>query len=281
MVSTGLSEFTFGFGFLHEQIVRLRQQSLEGGIRLTGAPVFPSPQLESVLGYDAYLPTLGGDYYYQFKTSEYYSRPQAKLRTDGTHNGPYYRIKLHKANYNNQHRVLRILSRTKEHTYYVAPEIDSLSRYKTAFLEGNITENSRKIPLRECDDIWDGKQHYITFQSGNADWIQHSFPRHHDYSILGNEIIREYLKHKSNWREIDDKYASDLFLKISDAAREIVTRTELDMIMEKFSVLLEMFEQTSMNEKFLPSKRVNNLVKASFILSHVFNATLFFVGTQK
>ncbi len=281
MVSTGLSEFTFGFGFLHEQIVRLRQQSLERGIQLTGAPVFPSPQLESVSGYDAYLPTFGGDYYYQFKRSEYCSRPQAKLRANGIHNGPYYRIKLHKANYNNQHRVLRILSRTKEHTYYVAPEIDSLSRYKTAFLEGNITENSRKIPISECADICDEDQHYITFQSGNVDWVQHSVPSHHDYSILGNQIHHEYTKHQSEWKEIDDKYASDLFSKITEIAKEIVTSTELDMILEKFLVVNERFDQSSMNEKILPSKKVNNLIKASFILSYVFNATLFFVGTQK
>jgi|GEM_PF-1344580 len=285
MVSTGLYEFTFGFGFLHEQIVRLRQQTLEDETRLTGAPVFPSPQFEAERGYDVYLPTSGGDYYYQFKASEYYSHPRSTWRADGTHTGPYYRIKLHKADSNKQHRVLRTLAGTKEypnkeHTYYEAPEINSLNRYNTAFLAGDITENSRQIPLNECDDIWEGSQHYITFQKENVGWEQHSFTKHHDHSILGKEIIPEYLKHKSEWKKIDDRYATELFSKILGVAKRVETTKEIEIILEKISINFEKFEHSVADEKFVLPVKIKMLIKTSTILSHVFGATLFFVGSR-
>lgn len=286
MVSTGLSEFTFGFGFLHEQITRLRQLTFDNdGTRLTGAPVFPSQQFEAERGYDVFLPTSGGDYYYQFKATDYYSHPRSLWRADGTHNGPYYRIKLHKPNYNQQHRVLQTLSGTreypnKEHTYYVAPEINSLSRYKTAFLEENITENSRKIPLIDCDPIPNADQHYITFQAGDLGWEQHSHSKHHDYSILGKEIIPEYINNKSKWKKIDDKYASDLLSEISQTAKKIISQQELDQILNKFAFHSERFEDSIAQEKFVLSRKMKTLITTSFILSHVFGVTLFFVGSQ-
>ena len=286
MVSTGLSEFTFGFGFLHEQITRLRQLTFDDeGTRLTGAPVFPSQQFEAERGYDIFLPTSGGDYYFQFKASDYYSHRRSMWRADGTHNGPYYRIKLHKPNYNKQHRVLRILSGTrdhpnKEHTYYVAPEINSLSDYNAAFLAGNITENSRKIALKECDDILNSDQHYITFQAGIEEWEQHSVSKHHDHSILGKMIIPEYIKNKSKWKKIDDKYASDLLYEISNTAKQVVTTNQLNEVLDKFIHHSEIFEQSITQEKFVFSKKMKTLIKTSFILSHVFGATLFFVGSQ-
>jgi hypothetical protein len=280
MVSTGISEFTFGFGFLHEQINRLRQETLEDGTRLTGAPVFPSQQFEAERGYDVYLPTTGGDYYFQFKASEYFLDSRSGWIADGTHNGPYYQIKMHKPHYNNQHRVLRTLSRDKEHTYYVAPELNSLDQYKTAFLGSLITEASRKIPLKDCRDYYDGDQHFISFQPGVERWVEHSFSIPHDHSLLGKEIIRDYIKHKSEWKKIDDQYASNLFSDISRIAADIVTKKELDLLVEKFSTNLEISEKFMVDEKIHLSKKVKTLVKTSFILSHVFGATLFFVGSQ-
>jgi hypothetical protein len=280
MVSNGLSEFSFGFGYLHEQIVRLRQQSLADGTRLTGAPIFPSQQFEAVRGYDVYLPKFGTDYYYQFKASEYFSHPRSRWRADGTHTGPYYRIALHKANYNQQHRRLRALAVDKEHTYYVAPEFNSWERYNTAFLEGTITENSRKIPLQNCDDILDGGKHYITFQSGNEGWEQHSDSKHHDGSILGKEIFSVYMKHKPDWKRIDDQYASNLFSEISDTAKKIVTKKQFDEITDKINVRRESFEYPVMSENHHMPRKVETLIKTSQILSILFGATLFLVGSQ-
>jgi len=286
MVSTGLSEFTFGFGFLHEQITRLRQLTFnDEETRLTGAPVFPSQQFEAERGYDVYLPTSGGDYYYQFKASEYYSHPRSKWRADGTHPGPYYQIKLHKANRNHQHFVLKNLSGdrvhpNKEHVYYVAPEINSLPQYNLHFLREEITESSRKIPLIDCNHIRDTNQHYITFEPEVRGWEQHSLSLHHEHSILGKEIIPEYIKNRSKWKKIDDKYASDLLSEITTTAKKIVSQSELEHVLDKFSFHSERFEDSITQEKFVLSTKMKTLIKTSAILSHVFGATLFLVGSQ-
>jgi hypothetical protein len=286
MASTGLSEFTFGFGFLHEQITRLRQLTFDDeGTRLTGAPVFPSQQFEAERGYDVFLPTSGGDYYYQFKASDYYSHSRSLWRADGTYDSSYYRIKLHKANRNHQHFVLKNLSGDRnhpnnEHVYYVAPEINSLPQYNLAFLREEITENSRQIPLIDCSRLQDANQHYITFQPKIRGWKEHSLSIHHDHSILGKEIFSEYLKHRHEWKRINDQYASDLFSKISDTAKKIVTANELNQMMDKFTYQSEKYEQSISQEKFILSKKMKSLVKTSFILSQIFGATLFFVGSQ-
>jgi hypothetical protein len=84
MVSLGISEFTFGYAFLYEQA----QRHWAG---LTAAPVLPSLQQEKNQGWDAHLPLVGTDFYYQFKLSERMVRSSAAQRKDGTYNGPYYR----------------------------------------------------------------------------------------------------------------------------------------------------------------------------------------------
>jgi hypothetical protein len=63
MVRTGISEFTFGYAFLYEQ-TRANWNSL------TAAPVLPSLQQEADDGWDAHLPLVGTDFYYQFKVTE-------------------------------------------------------------------------------------------------------------------------------------------------------------------------------------------------------------------
>jgi hypothetical protein len=100
MVSIGISEFTFGFAFLHEQTIA----QWDG---LTAAPILPSLQQEASAGWDAHIPLEGEAFFYQFKLTDYLFRSNATFIRDGTYSGPYYRIDLHKRNYNNQHRLLR------------------------------------------------------------------------------------------------------------------------------------------------------------------------------
>ena len=163
LASTGISEFTFGFAFLHEQV-----QHQDGNFR--AMPVLPSLQDENELGWDAHLPLNGTDYYYQFKLSEYLSRRNAKYIVDGTFSGPYYRIWLHRHDGNKQHRLLRTLSQQCPNTYYVAPELNTRSAFDTHFLTGQITEHSRLIPLTECRDINDALQHCICYQNGTDEF---------------------------------------------------------------------------------------------------------------
>ena len=99
MADLGLSEFTFEFSFLYEQVSK-------NWNNLQTFPLLPSLIKENKIGWDAMLPTKGAMYYYQFKQSELFYRGNAKYISDGTYHAPYFRIKLHKADYNKQHRIL-------------------------------------------------------------------------------------------------------------------------------------------------------------------------------
>ena len=147
MADLGLSEFSFGYAFLHKQTLHKW-----GSIR--GFPILPSLRREARTGWDARLPTKGKDYYYQFKLSERFSRGNSKFIADGTYSSPYYRIKLYKANNNQQHRHLWEHTQISgnEETYYVAPEVSTTEKFTDAFMDGKITDNSRLIPLQSCSN---------------------------------------------------------------------------------------------------------------------------------
>src|SRR5260370_26877086 len=214
MVSIGISEFTFGYAFLYEQT----HANWEG---LQAAPVLPSLQQEEEEGWDAHLPLTGVDYYYQFKLSEHLSRPHASFIQDGTYQGPYYRISLHRRNNNRQHQRLRQHVANNPHTYYVAPEFNTLEEFNTSFLARQITERSRLIALADCDDIADGDQHYITFQTGEPAWVQHSEAKRHEKSRLGRELQHLYQEAANEWVPIDQRFAENLFEKTRAAPTRV------------------------------------------------------------
>jgi hypothetical protein len=161
MVAIGISEFTFGFAFLYEQ-------TSQNWGDLAAVPILPSLQQEAQDAWDAHLPLLAEDYYYQFKLSEYLYCPNAKYIEDETYNQSYFRIALHKRDNNRQHRRLKLHAQTHPNTFYVAPELNNIDDFNQAFLAQNLSQNSRLIPLNDCDDIAedDGDQHYITYQMG-------------------------------------------------------------------------------------------------------------------
>ena len=133
MADLGISEFTFGYAFISEQI-----RKKWGNI--VSVPIFPSLIKERGLGYDVELPLEGKTCYYQFKTSELLKSANSKFIRDGTYTGEYYRIKLHKMFNNNQHRMLWKLSQKEKNTYYVAPECTDLKAFNYAFLNGKVTD---------------------------------------------------------------------------------------------------------------------------------------------
>src|SRR5215470_18892121 len=171
----------FGYAFLYEQTHAHWED-------LTAAPILPNLQQEYEEGWDAHLPLNGTDFYYQFKLSDYLSRPYANYIKDGTYPDAYYRLALHKKDNNRQHQRLRLLAQTNPHTYYVAPEFNSIETFNSAFLQHQITQQSRLIPINECENIDDGKQHYITFQQGEVGWIQHSKKKKHNTSFTGKDL---------------------------------------------------------------------------------------------
>lgn len=265
MVAIGISEFTFGFSFLYEQTRRNWEQ-------LRAAPVLPSLRQETDDAWDARLPLIGTDYYYQFKLSDYLFQPNANYIDDGTYSGPYYRIALHRRNNNRQHCRLKEHARNHLNTYYVAPEFNNLDDFNSAFLSSQIIERSRLIPIAECEDITDGRQRYITFQEGNLSWRIHSVSRSHEKSFSGRDIELLYRSTFQTWKKIDSGFAASLFEKTVANVRILIEQEE-KQIKQTILPLLD-FHPRNQN-------RANILIRTSQILSVFFGLTLVIVGQTR
>ena len=216
MVSIGISEFSFGYAFLYEQTTR----NFAG---LKAAPILPSLYQEASLGWDAKLPTTGADFYYQFKLTDYLYRGNAAHIRSGLYDGPYFRIALYPRHNNRQHRRLKAWAAEAPNTFYVAPEVSSAPEFSQLFLRGEISEQSRLIPVRECREIDDGYQHYITFQRGRRSWNEHSEKQFHEDSILGSEISDQY--RRTDFRPIDGGFAREILTKLKEVI-SVVQRDE-------------------------------------------------------
>lgn len=261
----GISEFTFGFAFLYEQTT-----ANWGDVK--AAPVLPSLQQEQAVGWDAHLPLSGVDYYYQFKISDYLYRGNAKYIDDGTYDLPYYRIALHRKNGNRQHQRLRMHCADNPFTYYVAPEFNALEAFNASFLARQVREESRIIPLNECDDILDGAQHYITFQEGRPGFTQHSAAKRHEHSFFGKELPALYRQSSKNWSPIDRGFAERLFDKTHAVVSRTLEREESELT-KRAMPLLDFAPQAA--------NRREILIRTSEILSTFLGVTLVLVGSTQ
>jgi hypothetical protein len=261
---TGISEFTFGFAFLYEQTNR----HFAG---LTAVPILPSLQQEAGEGWDARLPISGVPNYYQFKLSDYLHRSNAKYIADGTYNAPYFRFSFHRKNNNEQHRRLRELSQTSPQTYYVAPEVDDVNIFNQAFLNAEIFEGSRIIPVSECQDFHDGEQHHITYQSGNTDWIEHSEPTKHESSFTGKEITKLYESQKQVMEPVNLEFAENLFEKQRVLTSKVLEKDRRFSEPDKIRLLERPLERT----------RTGFLKAASDQALTFFGATLVIIGESE
>ncbi|MDB6016526.1 MAG: hypothetical protein JWR19_1015 [Pedosphaera sp.] len=217
MAQVGISEFTFGFGFLSEQTQR-------HWTNLRVAPVLPSLQQEQHEGWDAHLPLTAADYYYQFKLSDYLEHANSKFIAKGIYPGAYYRIALHRRNWNQQHQRLKIHSIKNPNTYYVAPEFHNIAAFNSAFMSKQLLNSSRLIPLADCKNIADNNQHYITFRYGAPTWKFHSDPETHETSINGANIQGLYRDGRHQFRKVDDGFAAELFHKAAASAQTVITK---------------------------------------------------------
>jgi hypothetical protein len=265
MVTIGISEFTFGYAFLHEQ-------TTNHAYNLRAAPILPSLQEEHNFGWDARLPLIGMDYYYQFKLSDHLIRPNAKFIKDGTYHDSYYRIALHRHNSNRQHQRLKELSGTNPNTFYITPEFNTLDEFNAAFLNNQIVSQSRLIPLNECDEITDSEQHYITFQQGQEEWILHSEKKIYKKSMFGKNIFTVYEESRPNWRPLDNKYSINLFNNISKTVFTVIDKEERTPEKKKMK-LLEFDPQQSTKSQ--------TLLQTSQVLSIFFGVILVLVGTRE
>ena len=214
MVALGISEFTFAFAFLQEQTVR------KWG-HLKVAPILPSLYKEGNLGWDAKLPTRGADYYYQFKLTDYLYRGNASYIRSGIYSDAYYRIALHRADTNRQHRLLKVLADRHPRTYYVAPEVRSLEKFNEHFLNRDVVGASRMIPLASCGPIRDDRQHYITFQQGCSTFMEHSEPTAREGSVFGRDIASLYEEPRPKYSDINDEYFRELFRRLRGITPEV------------------------------------------------------------
>jgi len=260
----GLSEFMFGFAFLFEQ-------TQNNWPNLVGAPILPSLQQEYDAGWDARLPTSGIDYYYQFKLSDYLYRHNANYIKDGTYSDSYYRLALHKKDNNRQHQRLRLLSQTSPHTYYVTPEFNSLDTFNDAFLQRQITQQSRLIPVNQCKDFNDSDQHYISFRQGDSRWNEHSERTLHEVSFTGKELQRLYRRTEQEWQPVTQKFAVELFDKTANLVDRILDKEKRGNQPIVRPRLLD-FDARG-------HERREVLQRTSDILSVVLGVTLVIVGT--
>ncbi len=204
MVSTGVSEFTFGFAFLYEQTV-----SNWGS--LVAAPILPSLRQEATDAWDARLPLRGTDFYYQFKVSEFLQRGNAAHIKNGTYAGPYFRFWIDRRYGSRQHNRLVLHASGHPDTYYVAPEFVGLEDFNAAFLGGQMTPNSRLIALSDCRAISDDKHHCITYKEGDGGFHFHSTPERHEKSFRGREMQELFNASRGRWRAIDRRFGRDVF----------------------------------------------------------------------
>jgi hypothetical protein len=219
MVAIGISEFTFGYAFLYEQ-------THANWHNLRAAPILPSLQQEQEEGWDAHLPLVGTDFYYQFKLSEYLSRGNASFIADGTYVSPYYRLSLHRKDNNRQHRRLREHAAVNPNTFYVAPEFNAIEDFHAAYLARQLTQRSRLIPVSDCDDINDGGQHHITFQSGNTAWLQHSERKRHERSFLGRDLEDVFRTTEGRWRALNRDFGEELFKRSAATVRRVLEKED-------------------------------------------------------
>ncbi len=259
---TGISEFTFGFAFLHEQTTR-------HWAGMTAVPILPSLLQEAEDGWDAKLPINGVPNYYQFKLSDYLVRSNAKYFNEKPfYTSPYYRISLHRLNHNQQHRRLRELSKTAPETYYVAPETNDLDEFNNCFVSSRVIDVSRMIPVNQCKDAVDDKQHYITFQRGNTGWYEHSEPLRHEWSVLGQEHESFLHSQRDKAQLLDLAFAEHLWATQSELASKVLSIERFWPADEKRKLIPEPRERT----------RNEYLRAAADIAMTMFGSTLVVVG---
>jgi hypothetical protein len=282
MVSLGISESTFAFAFLNEQIFTNWDQ-------LRAVPIFPTTIREGRpdVGYDVHLQlSQGTDYYYQFKVSEYLKGPNSNYLNVGPGAGPYYRIKLHHKNNNQQHRALRILSQRCRNTYYVAPEfelgaysddeitaLEYLNRY---FRSNTLSDNSRKIPIHECRDFTaeeERKQHYIIYRSGSRAVIKSRSVSPIRKSISEKTMEDFYKEHNGRLEKIDNIFINKRVEIIKKQIKILYPELYERDGKKKFKHQREMLDFN-----FTSAKKTEVLFRLSQLLNVFFNVTMVIVG---
>lgn len=122
-----------------------------------------------------------------------------------------------------QHFRLRQLSLTFPETFYVAPEMNDLDAFNESFVNSDVVSTSRMIPVIDCDDIYDGDQHHISYQHGDPGWYQHSEAKRHERSFSGSDLDELFLQQRERANEINDVFTKQLWDRQVETARKIIS----------------------------------------------------------
>ena len=215
----------------------------------------------------------GTPFYYQFKLTEYLSRSTAAERLDGTYNGPYFRIKLHRRENNRQHRLLWALGQQNPYTYYVAPEVKAHDHFNDAFLSRTIVQKSRMIPLSNCEELIerDARQHAITFIEGEEGSMFHSAAKRIERTYRGRNLRELCESTRPRWRVVDKSFAKDLLDQTIEAVRRIEDAENERAIIT---------QRHLMDEPIAGLPRTEVLQRIANIAATVFGATMVMVGAR-
>ncbi len=150
--------------------------------------------------------------------------------------------------------------------------MNTIENFNDAFLNQVLTQNSRLIPLQDCDDINDAAQHYITYQEGVTGWIQHSEGKRHDRSFRGKDSESLYRGRRESWRRVDEEFSTELFETTSREIRAIVQEEERDVHFPQVALL-----------QFDPRQHTRReiLNRTSQLLSVFLGLTLLLVGQRR
>jgi len=279
----GISEFTYGFAFLYEQ-TRAKWDNLKA------VPITPSLAQEGgrggveSQGWDARLQLKkGSDFYFQFKMSDYLLDSRAKYFNQGPGIGPYYRFALHRKNNYLQHKSLRELSKKEKNVFYVAPEfspsiyrasnVQRMESLNTIFLNGEVTENSRLIPVSQCNDyaIDDPEQHHMIYRKDFRARIYSDHPFDVEKSYRGKKLEKLYRNHSGRFSDINDDFILNLFRDYIDVISEIYSEKGKIRGYNK-----NPFDLLNFDPKF--AKKEETLLRLSQICMVFFNSVLILVG---
>ncbi|WP_319581551.1 hypothetical protein [uncultured Pseudodesulfovibrio sp.] len=274
MGKIGVSESSFQLAFLHEWVSENRNF-------ITEAPLIPSTRNErDVGGFDARIRSVGQEYYFQFKMPEYLVGGNAAEW--GLYGGPYFRFKLHKYGDYTQHNKLFTLSKTCKNVYYVAPLFRNEIEYNSAFLSGNILNQSVFAHVSSCREYprheWN-EYHSISYDTNGTKGFQHS--AHHFIKCLdGSSMLSEvnenmaYLAGYYSRMEEREEYP-DIFMHYFKKVRNVMSLVRDSEDADRSEIFN--IEKLEPNE---PSVALLKRIYAQILFVH-FNVVLFICTPQK
>jgi hypothetical protein len=205
----GFSERTFEFCYNSEFCQRNRAL-------LASYPYIPSQRAEGDLGYDVEFEirdrTFTRSIFLQHKVVFYaQNRAGKNQQFYDAHAGAYFRFPVD----NDQHKVLRELSRRRGDVYYCAPRFRNRSELELFFRTNSITNNSVWLDLSSFRQIRRTTSHTITFDPSGSPAFLHSEIQKIE-GITSVDQVLDGIKQQ----HIDDRYIHKLAEQLlSSAAR--------------------------------------------------------------